>query len=279
MRILKKLNLILGFFVVLSLSAFAQNDNNTKINKTINLNNFNKIVLNGKINLLIDQNQSNYVSFKTKKENLSKIKIDVKDNILFISSDLNSSINIYCSFVSLYGITAKNNASIKTTKNFETNKLAINLDYSSNAYIYVTSNNLLLTASGEGVINFGGDVYNLILYCNNSIILNADLYAYVINGTIGDDAEVTLTGTTDELSLNVKNDSYLKAFGLITRETNINATDYADACVNASESLYFIGKKESSLYFKGNPKNINKDVSSGSLMQPYGYNKIKLAFK
>ncbi len=279
MKIIKKLNLILGFFAVLSLSAFGQNDNNSKIKKTVNLNNFNQIVLDGKINLSIDQNQTAYVSFETKKENLDKIDIKIKDQTLFISSNLNSTTNIYCSFINLYGITGKNHANIEAVKNFETSKLAINLDYSSQANLYVTSNNLLLTATGEGVINFGGDVYNLIIYCSNSVILNADLYAYVINGTIGDDADITLTGETDEISLNIKNDAYLKAFELKTREANINATDYADVCVNANESLYFIGKKESSLYFKGNPKNINKDVSPNAIMQPYSYNKIKLAFK
>jgi len=279
MRKVKKINLILVFFAVLSLSAFGQNDNNSKIKKTINLKDFNKIVLDGRINLSIDQDQTNYVSFETKKENIDKIDIKVKNQTLFISSNSNSSIDIYCSFSNIYGIIGKHHANIKAIKNFETSKLAINLDYSSRANLYVTSNNLLLTATGEGVINFGGDIYNLILYCSNSVILNADLYTYVINGTIGDDADITLTGETDEISLNIKDDAYLKAFKLKTREANINATDYADACVNVNESLYFIGKKESSLYFKGNPKNINKDVSPDAMMQPYGYNKIKLAFK
>ena len=84
MKTIKVITGVLLLFAVLSLSAFAQNDNTSQNNGQI-LPPFNKITVNGNLNVLLDQQDFQSVKI-TSVENKDKILVYVSDSTLHIVS-------------------------------------------------------------------------------------------------------------------------------------------------------------------------------------------------
>ena len=235
------------------------------------------IVIKGNIQMFLDQDNEQSLFIEATSEAQNKVETKVIDKTLYVSSKSNDIVIANVFIKNLTYIKTQKGASFETLSNITLENLEVEAFDDSRIIIYTTSAELLFTAKGEGDIILSGVIDNLNLYIEGNIEFKSEIYAYVINAVIGDETNAKFIGETDELNANLKDDSYLQAFELKTRECNINSTDYSDACIYAYEVLNFKGEDESSLYFKGFPKNVSKKTMADSIMKSENNKKANLA--
>jgi|GEM_PF-6557880 len=265
-------NLINGlvFYAVLSFSAFAQNGTTLPY--------FNKIVASGNVNIYIDQQNNQSVNIATD-ENKDKVLIYVRDSFLYVISKIYRPTDIYVNFNTLVYLEAKQNANIESVKNANIKNLIVKSDYSSKINLYVTSEAMSLVAIGSGIVNISGDIHYFKLQAKNATQINANLYSFVIDASLLNFADIEMKGKTDELNIQLSDESFLKATGLRSRICKVEGNDFSEANVYVTESLKFVGKKSASLFFTGEPQNLDKTISKRADIYTTPKNNSKYALK
>ncbi len=270
MNLSKKLISGLVFFAVLSFSAFAQNDTNLPY--------FNKIVASGNVNIYIDQQNNQSVNIATD-ENKDKVLIYVRDSFLYVISKIYQPTDIYVNFNTIVYLEAKQNAIIEVVKNADIKNLIVKSDYSSKINLYVTSEAMSLIAIGSGIVNISGNIHYFNLQAKNATQVNAHLFSFVIDASLSDFADMDMKGNTDELNVQMTDESFMKATGLRSRIGNIEGNDFSEANVYVTESLKFVGKNSASLFFIGEPQKLDKTISKRADIYTTPENNSKYALK
>ncbi|MCD6367086.1 MAG: DUF2807 domain-containing protein, partial [Bacteroidales bacterium] len=260
MNFVKGLTSVLVFFAVLSFSAFAQNDNPTQNDGQDKLPYFNKIVASGNVNIFIDQQDEQQVNITTL-ANAGKVLIYVRDSFLYVISKIYQPTDIKVNFTDLVYLETKQNAKINVLKNANLKNLIVKTDYSSIINLYIETRSMSIIALGSGVINLSGNIHYLKMEAKNAVQLNASLFSFVVDATLSDFADIELKGKTDELNVEMTDESFLKATGLRTRICKVEGDNFSEANVCTTDSLEFVGKKSASLFFTGEPKALNKIIS------------------
>lgn len=276
--ILKKIIKWLFFFAVLSFSVYAQNDNAKQKVYNDNLPFFNKIVVSGNIDLFLDQQNFQEVKILTK-TNIDKVLIYVRNSTLYIVSKQYQSTNIYVSFTNLIYLEAVRNSKMEIVKNAELNNLIVKTDYNSIINLYVDSKSMSIIALGSGIINLSGNIHYLKLQAKDAVQFNASLFSFLVDASLYNFADIELKGITDELNVRMKDDSFLKAIGIQTHNCTIEGDNFSEASVYVIDTLTFEGKKSASLFFKGEPKVLNKITSKRAEIYTTYKNKTKYALK
>jgi len=278
MNFVKGLTNVLVFFAVLSFSAFAQNDNPSQNNGQDKLPYFNKIVASGNVNIFIDQQDEQQVDITTP-ANTGKVLIYVRDSFLYVISKIYQPTNIEINFTNIVYMETKQNAKIEVAKNVNLKNLIVKTDYSSKINLFIETESMSLIAIGSGIVNLSGNIHYLKIEAKNAIQINASLFSFVVDATLSDFSDIELKGKTDELNVEMSNESFLKASGLRTRICKVEGDNFSEANVYVTGSLEFIGKKSASLFFAGEPKTLNKIVSKRADIYTTPENNTKYALK
>lgn len=275
MNFLKKLTSLAIFFAVLSFSAFAQNDNQS----SSTLPYFNKIVVAGKINLNVDQEIQQSIEVQSPEKYNDRILIYVRDSFLFVVSKIYEPVTVNIFVNDLVYIEGKQNAKIELTKNLTFKNLIVKTDYGSIIDLYITSESMSLIALGSGIVNLSGNIHYLVLQAQEAIQINADLFSFIIDGKFSNAADIQIKGKTDEFNFVMEDECFIQAFELKSRICKITGTDYSEANVYVTDELDFTGKKAASLYFRGEPDTLKKNISRNAEILSTPENNIKYALK
>lgn len=129
--------------------------------------------------------------------------------------------------------------------------------------VYVSARNL------EGVyVSGSGDVEGRGISAKNfkaSIAGSGDLVLEVdarnIEAKIAGSGDMQLKGSTNGFDISIAGSGDIEAFGLKARSSNIKIAGSGDCEVNVSESLDVKINGSGNVEYKGNPSNVNKNVS------------------
>ncbi len=184
--------------------------------------------------IIISQGDANTVKVDVPDNIQSKIKTEVKDGILTISTDGNlrgdKDATIYITTKNLTSIDITGSADVKTDKT-------------------ITCDKLTIKSSGAGDVRL-------------------DLKANDIRAEISGAGDITLKGTAQHLDAEVSGAGDLKASTLETDKANIKVSGAGDAKVNVKQSLDADVSGAGSIIYKGNPTERNVNISgAGSVRE------------
>jgi len=209
---------------------------NTQAQDNRNVGDFTGVKVGDSFEVIITQGENNSVKVETTEDNLSKVKTEVKDGILIISTDgvIKSAEDI------IINIEAKNLTSIDVTGAAEVKtKTAL------------TSQNITIESNGAGDVNL-------------------ELKAGEIKTKISGAGDITLKGTCDLLDASVNGAGSLKASNLEATKVKAKVSGAGDARVNVKQSLDADVSGAGSIIYKGNPVDRNVNISgAGSVRESH----------
>jgi len=181
--------------IVGSYSVYAQKLTETeKIDKEMELKEFNEIVINGHFNVFLYQDECEYsaISVEATKSTMDKVITRVKDNVLNVyladgASKKGSAVDVYITACDLRSIRTYGQVLIETVSNIELHEIDIQLSDKSSFYLYVDSPELNCRISGCGFTEIAGEITSLNLQVTDNakvdlelktIALTCDLYDF-----------------------------------------------------------------------------------------------------
>lgn len=204
------------------------NKNVVTENRKVN-NNFTKIKVSTGLDLYITQGSTSKIIVEAD-ENLQEIIMtEINDGVLKIYSDKNiwkaKSRKIHVTLETLEGVTATSGSEVYTNNPIKVNTIA-------------------LKATSGANIN-----------------MSLDANAVTSNATSGSDIEIS--GTTNKHTSSATSGASIDAYELQSKHVTVKVTSGADINVYASETINAKATSGGDIDFKGNPKQVSKNSSSG----------------
>jgi hypothetical protein len=228
------------FFLLISCGQDYHNTisgNGNVIQNEIVTNSFSIIDVSDKIDAEIILSVNPKVIIEADENLINHILIEVKGNILSVSSDRSirmarsKKVMIYC------------------------NKLE-EIKASSGSYVFVKKplqiDNLEIRVQSGADMNLSGDFINLD-----------------INGTSGSD--ISISGRTQSLAVNLSSAANLDAYDLKAEKADVNVSSAADAKINVIKEAYFRASSAADIIYKGSPEIIDSKSSSAGDIKKASY--------
>ncbi|MGB0929532.1 MAG: head GIN domain-containing protein [Chitinophagales bacterium] len=106
----------------------------------------------------------------------------------------------------------------------------------------ITATNFKVSIAGSGDLTIGVDAHN-------------------IEAKIAGSGDMLLKGSTGDFDISIAGSGDIEAFGLKARSSTIRIAGSGDCQVNVSESLDVKISGSGNIEYKGNPSNVNKNIS------------------
>lgn len=219
---------------------------------TLYSNDFNVLKVGDGVNLMICQGDFNIYDNNN---------VDVKfnnDTISFSTKEKKSVVTLSIRYFN--EIICDGVSSVLTLSNMLLDSINLITTENSTIILYITNTHFHLDAIGNGNVVLSGDIYYLDLVASNDISIDVNVFSYVININLSDEVELSMNGRCDEVKCKLIDYSYLKAFNMIVRYYDLDMCCNSDACINVSEKLKIDGNGDSSVFYKGEPVDINIDI-------------------
>jgi hypothetical protein len=186
---------------------------------------FSSLSTSGAVNVKYRNSDTNQVILKGSEEDFGKIEFYIKENTLFINSkgNIQDPLTVYVSGNKLNEVYTSGASSVRSSEIINAPNFILNATGASNIHLGVKSDSVNATASGASEINLKGSTTNF----------NA-----VVTGAAG-----------------------LKAYELISENSDINASGASNARVFASQKITVNATGASNVKFKGEPKTISAEGS------------------
>lgn len=195
----------------------------------LDLSTYTKIDASGAPTVIYKNSDSLSLSITGKTEDAANIETRIVDGTLFIKS--------------------KGNIKSPVTVRINGNKL----------------NSVATSGATNFSINNKLNVDSFMLESSGASYFNAvDLNAKKVKATISGASNVTLAGTSENLSADVSGASTLKAYKLISSTTQVTSSGASTAKVFASQKLVANATGASTVKFKGDPKEVSAEGSTSS---------------
>jgi hypothetical protein len=231
---------------------------------------FNQLVFDGNFNLFVFEGNSDALMVETDSLTNVSLTASVEDSVLVISHlrkpKNNVVVNIFITTPALEKITAVGKSNIILYSTFE-NQLTISLpDESSDINVKTTSENFDCLISGSGFITISGYYNNFTTRVIEEASLTLNLLADTLNCIIEKYGFAILNGSVKMFNLKMKNESYLKAYNLLTEHCNVEIANAGIAHLNVAQSIGIKAKNDSQIKIKGNAEvNVIKSSKYASI--------------
>jgi Putative auto-transporter adhesin, head GIN domain/Outer membrane protein beta-barrel domain len=224
-------NLIIKLIVFVFLVPFAFQSEGQE---TRNLPEFSSISIGNSCTFNISQSDANSITINADQNTGSKIKTEVIEGILNITSSDNikneNLVIINITLQTLNKLSVSGSAEVKTTNQFNCNKISIESGSAGNLYLDLKANEIQCKMNGIG--------------------------------------DVTLTGTAQKLNANVSGAGDLRASNFEVDTAKINVSGIGSARINVKNSLDADVSGLGSIIYKGKPTNRNITISgTGSIRE------------
>lgn len=196
--------------------------------QTRSVSEFNKIEASGSAIVIYSTSDTLSLSVKAKDGEIEKVDTKVENNTLFISNKgrFTGPVYVYVKNNQLNEILVSGAASFKTTNAIKSESVYLNVSGSGNVYANLNSNKIKSIQSGASVL--------------------------------------TLSGSTDVFNAELSGASSLKAYSLISKNTDIISTGAATSRVYVTGKLTANASGASDIKVKGDVTDISAEASSAS---------------
>ncbi len=132
--------------------------------------------------------------------------------------------------------------------------------------IHVTVTNLELVSATSGSDVYTENTLNvdkINVICTSGADIRMALNANTVQSSATSGSDIELAGNTNQHTSSATSGASIDAYNLLSKNTTVNVTSGADINVYASESIDARATSGGDIDFKGNPKKVNKQSSSG----------------
>lgn len=192
------------------------------------LGNFDKIKISGALNMEFTSSDTSEVSITANENDLDKVisRVENATLIIYTKGNIKTLVRVNVKNKQLYKIDASGATDFKNTNILKNDSLEIVGSGASNIKLRVESNKLNCSVEGA--------------------------------------ATVKLDGTTNHLNADLTGASNLKAYDLVARSANIEASGASSAKINVTEKLNSSATGASDVKIKGDPKEVSAESSAAA---------------
>jgi len=190
---------------------------------------YDEISISGFFDVELISGKEGEISIKGEENLLPYIKVEVKDNILNISTQKNISINTKEKIVLTVPFEQISSVSLSGSG-----------DVSTKSPIASTNFKARLSGSGDLTLN-----------------VKATNFEAVLNGS----GDAVFSGNSDNFTSKISGSGDVDAVNLVTKKANITVSGSGDMKVNCSESLYARVSGSGDIEYKGNPQSKDTKVN------------------
>ena len=228
-----------------------------EINKEI-YESFNAIEIDDALKVNLIQGRTNKYRLKTDENLLDIIQFSVRDSILkvyAVNKIINSKkLEIDLTVREIEHIILKNDAEVKGTGDFRSDKLYLSAYNSSSFDLDLRADDVTITLHR----NAGGKLKvkseNTTIVMNDRTDLKASVIADKLRITLTKSAQLDLLGDADYAAFNLKDDAELDARTMKASSVDLYTSNSSDVYVYASKNLEIYAQGNSNVYFYGNAK-------------------------
>lgn len=199
-----------------------------QVTQNRNTGSFSRIQVSDAVNVIYTQSDSNEVKLVGNEKELATVETKVENSTLMISAKgkFYNPVTVYVKNNNLEEVMASGASEFKTTNTVKTNSILVSVSGAAHA----------------------------------SATIDSKLIREVQSGA----SEVTLSGSTDQLDIELSGASTLKAYHMKSVNANIITTGAASAKVNVSDKLTANASGASNIKVKGNVKDISAEATSAA---------------
>jgi hypothetical protein len=227
---------LLFLFAVIQIFAQENKDNENITRQTFDLPYFNAIEVGGAFTVYLSQGEPQYVEVETQAGDLDKIELNVKNDVLSLSTKKIKPIktlNVYITLKDISYLEISGAATLKSKTPLETNNLSIEASGASNASLELNVRDLTTELSGA--------------------------------------SDLTLKGRVNHHQAELSGASELYAFDLTTQVAEICVSGAAKADIDVLDELVTETSGAGKIYYKTKPRSVEKNTGgSSSVSQQYG---------
>ena len=280
MKILQKTLLILSLLALIPISLMAQSSK--VINKKRDLSGFSSISISGGWDAVLTQGESFSVTIEANKESMDNLRIEVKNETLYVSSERtfrfldifrsrSSNIRkVYITLPLLQKITASGGSNILPQTPFSTENMKILLSGGSDLEsLSLDCQSLDCKMSGGSDANIhlvNGENVNITTSGGSDVSLSG-ISATLLNLQTSGGSDVKLEGTTTNFQVNASGGSDVAAFQLKATNCTASISGGSDADLHVTDALNVSLSGSSDVRCNGNPHNVEKTMNRGSSLK------------
>ena len=190
---------------------------------------YDEISVSGFFDVVLVSGKEGDISVKGDENILPYVKVEVKDNVLNISTKNNVNINTKTDII--------------LTVPFEKIS-AVSLSGSGD----IKTKNTIVATNFKTKLSGSGD-------------LNLDVKTTDFEANLSGSGDVVLTGNTDSFTSKISGSGDLDAVNLVAKKANVTISGSGDMKVNCSENLYARVSGSGDIAYKGNPESKDTKVS------------------
>ena len=251
-----------------------------KITKTFDYKDFNKLYLGGYQNIKVTAGNEYSIKLTGRQQEIERLLFNVEDDQLQITQKQRNdkAICIFCFDHAVTGeiVVPKLDSFVgigrtdTTIKGFDKD-MYISLGETAAADLELKGQNLSGALSGvDSNLELTGSAKTIDLKMDGSVNLTAEkLIAQKIKLALGTFSSARLEGETNDLEAKLTGKSSLTAKDLVAKNVKIETRDFSEANIWAKEKLEATSYDNSSITYKGEPKDIIKNSSDFSAIETW----------
>lgn len=256
---------LLLFFILFSISLGAVSQKKEKIKgsrviakESNKLDDFHSIEISDNLHVTISKNNSNSYELQADENLIEVLKFEIDDHVLKIYSTkkITSSkkLEIELNYEEIDAIILKDDSKLDSKNKIEFPAFSIET-YDSSHFdldMEVDSLNLNLFSNSSGKINLHGKKATIELEDKSELKGNISLDSLIMS--MNEKSLVKVNGDINNLKLDAKGSSTLKANDLKVSTANLNTSNSTDISIFVSKELRLYASEKSSINLYGNPK-------------------------
>lgn len=235
--------IIASFGVLLAFWTLAQQE------ETRSLSSFDEVSAQEGIDVYLEKGSSETARVVTERIDLDDVLTEVSGGRLKIHIDGNKTRNInvqvYVTFVSLEALAASSAASIEVEDPIETDgEFEVDVSSAGNIEATISAESIEIDASSSGDADLEVDVEE-------------------VDAEVSSSGEIKISGTAINQEVQTSSAGRYEGFGLQSEEANVSSSSGSSARVSCSRDLDASASSGASIRYKGDPKYVNVNNSSG----------------
>ncbi|TRO64378.1 GIN domain-containing protein [Christiangramia sabulilitoris] len=261
---MKKYIIFLASCILFSAVSLAQKKEKVKGDKEVIstsneiIGEFNHLEISDNLEVEIQTSNRNSYVLTTDQNLAEEVEVRVSNGVLkvYTRSKIvkNKKLHIFLNLTGIESITINDDAVLETSSEFDTDKITIYANNSSQFDIKLDVNSsaeIIMSDNSKGKLDLRAG--NIVINMEKRSDLKADLQTDDLNVVLNKSASAKLDGKATNVVFNLEGNSNLNAKKLNAQTAVLNSKNKSDIYVDASKSIEIDAEGKSTIYVYGNP--------------------------
>ncbi|HBK70260.1 MAG TPA: hypothetical protein DDZ39_01155 [Flavobacteriaceae bacterium] len=260
---MKNINLLIFLITLVSIPLNLSAQDKLKGNKIVTtedryIDNFNKIEVNDKIDIILTQGMEQSVTIEADENLHVAILTEVRDSTLIISLTKRivrkKALKIYVVIDNYIDeITSNDKSDISSSGTLKFNQLTINAKDDSKLTLDIHASKFVLNNNESANVKLTVNADDVYINADKSGKAKMNISCNHVEATIQGNSTTNISGSCSELYVNAENRSNFKGEALESNEVIVDSSDSTDVQVNAKTSILISAIDNSEIHIYNNP--------------------------